>query len=107
MILFLALNHAAAFPARVERADGPVHVPATRHAQPDITLREILEPFADHLEAPYVKCARGAGEPSEAVPRTIDVAHAGLLHLGEEDDWQEHANERGQRAVAWETESKF
>ena len=71
MVLFLALNHAAAFPARVERADGPVHMPATRHAQPDLTLREILEPFANHLEAPYIECACGAGEPSEVVPRTV------------------------------------
>ena len=80
MLLFLALNRAAAFPARVERADGPVHVPATRHAQPGLTLREILEPFANHLEAPYVKCARGAGEPSEAVPRTVDEAIEMIVH---------------------------
>ena len=49
-----------------EHAIAPIFFEAvTQDPSPDLTLRDLLEPFEDRLRQPYVKFSQGSGEPAD------------------------------------------
>ena len=64
----------------MEDADAPF-VLQTREAVPNLTLRSILEPFANRLEPPFVKFAHGSGEPMARAdaPTSVDAVLGKIL----------------------------
>ena len=60
-----------------EHAIAPIFFEAaTQDPSPDLTLRDLLEPFEDRLRQPYVKFSQGSGEPADEsdTPRSVSEA---------------------------------